>query len=55
MNNRIYIFLFFILFSWLNIFSQSDNCATATVLTLNAAGNVCVTGTTVNATSSNTG
>jgi hypothetical protein len=35
--------------------SQSDNCATATVLTLNAAGNVCVTGTTVNATSSNTG
>ena len=55
MNNRICIFLFFILFSWVNSFSQSDNCATATVLSLNAAGNVCVTGSTVNATSSNTG
>ncbi|PCI96695.1 MAG: hypothetical protein COB15_09320 [Flavobacteriales bacterium] len=32
--------------------AQSDNCATATVLTLNAAGNICIPGTTVNATSS---
>ena len=55
MRNRTYIFLFVILFSCLNSFSQSDNCATATVLTLNSNGNVCVTGTTINATSSNTG
>ncbi len=33
-------------------FSQSDNCATATVINVN--GNTCVNGTTVNATSSNT-
>ena len=35
-------------------FSQSDNCATATVINLDASGQACVTGTTVNATSSNT-
>ncbi len=34
--------------------AQSDNCATATVITLNANGNACVNGTTTNATSSNT-
>ena len=55
MKNKIYILLFSILFFGINTFSQSDNCATATVLTLNAAGNICISGTTVNATSSNTG
>ena len=37
------------------LFAQSDNCATATVLTLDANGNVCTTGTTTNATSANVG
>ena len=36
-------------------FGQSDNCATATVINLDASGDACVLGTTVGATSANIG
>lgn len=53
MNQKIVYSIILLLFVF-NINAQSDNCATATVLTLDATGNVCVTGTTINATSANT-
>ena len=44
-----------IAFSFINgFYAQSDNCATATVVNLDASGNACVNGTTINATSANT-
>lgn len=54
MKTKLFILVAFIL-STEFIVAQSDNCATATVLTLDAAGNVCTTGTTTNATSANVG
>ncbi len=50
---KIILSLFGLIFS-IGLFAQSDNCATATVVTLDPAGQACVTGTTVNATSANT-
>ena len=44
-----------LLFSVCLTYSQSDNCATATVVNLDATGNACVNGTTVNATTANVG
>jgi len=49
-----YLVLGLIIISSICVKAQSDNCATATVINLDATGNACVTGTTANATSSNT-
>ncbi len=47
-------FILLIIFIFLSIysFSQSDNCVSATVISLDAAGSACASGTTVGATSS---
>jgi gliding motility-associated-like protein len=41
-----------VFFAYFLNFAQSDNCNSATVLTLNSSGNACFSGTTANATSS---
>jgi hypothetical protein len=48
-----YLVLGWFIISCIWVKAQSDNCATATVINLDATGNACVTGTTANATSSN--
>jgi hypothetical protein len=52
-KNTVFLILFTIFFNSIN--AQSDNCNTATVVNLNAAGNACTSGTTALATTSNTG
>ena len=54
MKQTLILSLILVLFSF-NAKAQSDNCITATVVTLDAAGAACVSGTTVNATSANVG
>jgi gliding motility-associated-like protein len=53
-NKFISIFTIFFLILFYKVgYSQSDNCVTASPITLDAQGNACVNGTTLNATSEN--
>ena len=52
MKLKLYVIIGFLFFTNF-LFAQSDNCATATIINLDANGNACVNGTTTNATSDN--